>query len=47
MPLPDLCVNAALFVLKHRKSDSVGLSILRLAIELAYNVYKSSKNSET
>ena len=45
MPLNDLAVNVALFMLRCAKPNSVGESILRLAIELAYNVYKGSKKS--
>ena len=46
MPLPDLAVNVALFMLQRARPESVGVSILRLAIELAYNVYKRSKKNE-
>lgn len=46
LPLADLLVNVALFLLQRAKPDSVGISILRLTVELAYNVYKGSKEDE-
>lgn len=43
MPIADLSLNVALFALKHVAPDVAASSILRLAIELAYNVYKGAK----
>lgn len=44
MPTPDMLVNVALFLLSRASPKNTGVSILRLAIELAYNVYKGSKD---
>lgn len=44
LPTPDLLVNVALFMLARVAPNHTGVSVLRLAIELAYNVYKVSKN---
>lgn len=43
LPLADMLANVALEVLKTRVPATASLSVLRLAIELAYNVYKTSK----
>ena len=44
LPLADMLVNVALLALKQVKPESASSSILRLAIELAYNVYKSTRS---
>ena len=43
LPIPDMLFTIALEILKAQSSTNPSLSILRLAIELAYNVYKKSK----
>lgn len=43
LPVPDLLANVAIFLLKQAKPEAAGLSILRLAVELAYNVYKGTR----
>lgn len=43
LPLPDMLFTIALEILKSQAVANPSLSLLRLAIELAYNVYKKSK----
>lgn len=43
LPMADLLANVAIECLKLHSSAHVSLSVLRLAVELAYNVYKQSK----
>lgn len=44
LPIPDMLFTIALEILKAQSTTNPSLSLLRLAIELAYNVYKSSKS---
>lgn len=43
LPMADLLANVALEILKTKVSSNVAFSTLRLAIELAYNIYKTTK----
>lgn len=43
LPLPDMLFTIAIEILKSQSTANPSLSLLRLAIELAYNVYKKSK----
>lgn len=43
LPFPDMLFTIALEILKSQSVTNPSLSLLRLAIELAYNVYKKSK----
>ena len=43
LPLPDLLFTIAIEILKAQSTGNVSLSILRLAVELGYNIYKKSK----
>jgi len=44
MPLPDLLFTVAIELLKTFAGTNVQLSALRLAVELAYNIYKKTRN---
>lgn len=46
LPLGDMLANIAMFCLKAKVGDSVSSSILRLAIELAYNLYKVNSSEK-
>ena len=43
LPLPDLLFTIAIEILKAQSTGNASLSILRLAVELGYNIYKKSK----
>lgn len=43
LPLPDMLFTIAVEILKAQSPNNPSISILRLAVELAYNVYKNSK----
>lgn len=43
LPIGEICFNLALAVLGAQSKSNASLSILRLAIELAYNVYKNNQ----
>lgn len=43
LPLPDMLFLIAVEILKAQSKDNPSISVLRLAVELAYNVYKNSK----
>jgi hypothetical protein len=43
LPLADMLANVALEILRTKVPATASLSVLRLAIELAYNLYKTSK----
>lgn len=45
LPLPDMLFTIAIEILKSQSIGNPSLSILRLAVELAYNVYKRTKKS--
>lgn len=45
LPNADLLFNLALEVLKVAAPTNTPLSVLRLAVELAYNLYKASKTA--
>ncbi len=42
LPMSDLLVNVALFLLQQAAPNNAGVSLLRLAIEFAYNVFKGA-----
>lgn len=44
MPTADILVNLALLLLQRNAAASAGYSLLRLAIELAYNIYKGTRD---
>ena len=44
MQLPDLLFTIAIEILRAQSTTNASLSILRLAVELAYNVYKKTRN---
>ena len=44
LPTADMLVNVALILLARAKPESVPTSLLRLAIELAYSIYKATKD---
>jgi hypothetical protein len=43
LPLPDLLFTIAIEILKAQSTGNASLSILRLAVELGYNIYKKTK----
>lgn len=45
LPLPDMLFTIAIEILKAQSASNPSLSMLRLAVELAYNVYKKTKKS--
>lgn len=45
LPLPDMLFTIAIEILKAQSTSNPSLSMLRLAVELAYNVYKKTKKS--
>lgn len=45
LPLPDMLFTIAIEILKAQSTSNPSLSMLRLAVELAYNVYKRTKKS--
>ena len=45
LPLPDMLFTIAIEILKSQSTSNPSLSMLRLAVELAYNVYKRTKKS--
>lgn len=45
LPLPDMLFTIAIEILKAQSANNPSLSMLRLAVELAYNVYKKTKKS--
>lgn len=44
LPIPDMLFTIAIEILKAQSTGNVSLSVLRLSVELAYNVYKKSKS---
>lgn len=45
LPLADMLANVALELLKLKAGTNVATSVLRLAVELAYNLYKQANRS--
>lgn len=45
LPLPDMLFTIAIEILKSQAIANPSISILRLAVELGYNIYKRSKKS--
>lgn len=43
LPMADMLANIALELLKTTSPTNASLSMLRLAVELAYNIYKTTK----
>lgn len=43
LPIPDMLFTIAIEILKAQSAGNVSLSVLRLSVELAYNVYKKTK----
>jgi hypothetical protein len=43
LPIPDMLFTIAIEILKAQSAGNVSLSLLRLSVELAYNVYKKTK----
>lgn len=46
LPMADLLMNVALECLKLKTNGNVAVSVLRLAVELAYNIYKQTGRSQ-
>jgi hypothetical protein len=44
LPIPDMLFTIAIEILKAQSTGNVSLSVLRLSVELAYNVYKKTKS---
>lgn len=42
LPLADMLANVAIELLKLKSGSNIALSVLRLAVELAYNLYKQA-----
>lgn len=43
LPIPDMLFTIAIEILKSQSTANPSLSLLRLAVELAYNVYKKTR----
>lgn len=44
LPIPDMLFTIAIEILKAQSAGNASLSMLRLSVELAYNVYKKTKS---
>lgn len=44
LPIPDMLFTIAIEILKAQSTGNVSLSVLRLSVELAYNVYKKTRD---
>lgn len=46
LPIPDMLFTIAIEILKAQSAGNTSLSVLRLSVELAYNVYKKTRHKE-